>query len=106
MAEQTCSNCGAENRASQKFCGECGTALMLVRANGHESRDPEEVRAMLTSYFDRSRTIIEQFGGEVVDRFIGDDHRRRRLPLARRVQGRPCPTGHGGGDGMTDRGHR
>jgi class 3 adenylate cyclase/tetratricopeptide (TPR) repeat protein len=36
-----------------------------------ESRDPEEVRAMLTRYFDRAREVIERFGGEV-DKFIGD----------------------------------
>ncbi len=121
MADLTCSNCGASNADSQKFCGECGTGLSLVCVNGHsnppsqkfcgecgevlgesevakpspsdeagerrlvsvlfadlvgftpfsESRDPEEVRAMLTRYFDQARTIIEQFGGEV-DKFIGD----------------------------------
>jgi len=36
-----------------------------------ESRDPEDVRAMLTRYFDRAREVIERFGGEV-DKFIGD----------------------------------
>lgn len=36
-----------------------------------ESRDPEEIREMLTAYFDRCRSIIEQFGG-TVDKFIGD----------------------------------
>jgi class 3 adenylate cyclase/tetratricopeptide (TPR) repeat protein len=36
-----------------------------------ENRDPEEVREMLTRYFDRARDIVEQFGGEV-DKFIGD----------------------------------
>jgi class 3 adenylate cyclase len=36
-----------------------------------EGRDPEVVREMLTEYFDRSRAIIEQFGG-TVDKFIGD----------------------------------
>ncbi len=36
-----------------------------------ESRDPEEVRAMLTRYFDRAREVIERFGGEV-EKFIGD----------------------------------
>jgi len=124
MADQTCSSCGTINPESQKFCGECGTALALVCVNGHsnppslkfcgecgeplsatdtsptapsvpteeagerrlvtalfadlvgftpfaESRDPEEVRAMLTRYFDRAQTIIERFGGEV-DKFIGD----------------------------------
>lgn len=36
-----------------------------------ESRDPEEVRAMLTGYFDRASAILERFGGSV-DKFIGD----------------------------------
>lgn len=36
-----------------------------------ESRDPEEVRSVLTAYFDRAREIIERFGG-TVDKFIGD----------------------------------
>ena len=119
-----CSNCGTANADSQKFCGECGTALIAMCPNGHanppslkfcgecgaalanvetsvtasstpveeagerrlvsvlfadlvgfttfsESRDPEEVRAMLTRYFDRAREVIEGFGGEV-DKFIGD----------------------------------
>jgi ribosomal protein L40E len=25
-----CANCGAENPATQKFCGECGTALAAI----------------------------------------------------------------------------
>jgi class 3 adenylate cyclase/tetratricopeptide (TPR) repeat protein len=36
-----------------------------------ESRDPEEVRHLLTSYFDRSREIVARFQG-TVDKFIGD----------------------------------
>ena len=36
-----------------------------------ESRDPEEVRSMLTRYFDRSREIVERFGG-TIEKFIGD----------------------------------
>ncbi len=36
-----------------------------------ESTDAEEVRRLLTRYFDRAREIIEGFGGEV-DKFIGD----------------------------------
>lgn len=36
-----------------------------------ESRDPEEVRALLTRYFDRSREIVARFRG-TVDKFIGD----------------------------------
>ena len=36
-----------------------------------EGRDPEDVRGLLTEYFDRAREVIEGFGG-VVDKFIGD----------------------------------
>jgi class 3 adenylate cyclase/tetratricopeptide (TPR) repeat protein len=36
-----------------------------------ESRDSEDIRDMLTIYFDRAREIIERFGG-AVDKFIGD----------------------------------
>ena len=36
-----------------------------------EGRDPDEVRDLLTVYFDRARAIIEKFGG-FVDKFIGD----------------------------------
>ena len=36
-----------------------------------EHRDPEEVRELLSSYFDRSRTLIERYGG-TVEKFIGD----------------------------------
>jgi class 3 adenylate cyclase len=34
-------------------------------------RDPDEVRDLLAVYFDRSRVIIEKYGG-VVEKFIGD----------------------------------
>ena len=36
-----------------------------------EGRDPEEVRALLTRYFDESRGVIERYGG-TVEKFIGD----------------------------------
>ncbi len=36
-----------------------------------ERRDPEEVRSLLTDYFDRCREIVARFGGQV-DKFIGD----------------------------------
>ena len=36
-----------------------------------ESRDPEEVRELLSQYFDIARTIIGRYGG-VVEKFIGD----------------------------------
>ncbi len=36
-----------------------------------EHRDPEEVRELLSVYFDRCRTLIERYGG-TVEKFIGD----------------------------------
>ena len=77
-----------------KFCGQCATSLELTEEpapaakterrhvtvlfadlTGYttfsEGRDPEEVRKFLTGYFDRSRVVIERFGG-LVEKFIGD----------------------------------
>ena len=36
-----------------------------------ESRDPEEVRELLSRYFDTCRRLIELYGG-TVEKFIGD----------------------------------
>ncbi len=36
-----------------------------------EHRDPEEVRELLSHYFERCRTVIERYGG-TVEKFIGD----------------------------------
>lgn len=36
-----------------------------------ESRDPGEVRGMLTGYFDRARDVVDRFGG-TVEESIGD----------------------------------
>jgi class 3 adenylate cyclase/predicted ATPase len=36
-----------------------------------EHRDPEEVRDLLSQYFDRCRSLIERYGG-TVEKFIGD----------------------------------
>ena len=36
-----------------------------------ESRDPEDVRALLSRYFETARTIVQRHGG-VVEKFIGD----------------------------------
>jgi class 3 adenylate cyclase/tetratricopeptide (TPR) repeat protein len=36
-----------------------------------ESRDPEEVRELLSRYFDSSRSLIQHYGG-LVEKFIGD----------------------------------
>ncbi len=92
-----CRNCGTANAPGTKFCGECGSSLASgssVEANGEmpaaerrlvsvlfadlvgfttisESRDPEEVRELLTSYFDTCRRLIARYGG-TVEKFIGD----------------------------------
>jgi class 3 adenylate cyclase/predicted ATPase len=36
-----------------------------------ESRDPEEVRELLSRYFDKARTVVQRYGG-TVEKFIGD----------------------------------
>jgi class 3 adenylate cyclase len=81
-----------------KFCGECGTALTATAAPASapasapaaerrlvsvlfadlvgfttlsETRDPEDVRELLSRYFDTCRRLIELYGG-TVEKFIGD----------------------------------
>lgn len=95
-----CAHCGTENEPDDKFCGGCGrpvgepalptpadepaepsvvekrfVSVLFADIVGYstyaERRDSEEVRDMLTGYFDRAREIIERFGG-TVDKFIGD----------------------------------
>ncbi len=93
-----CSSCGAANPPTVKFCGECGTALtasapaavtpaaapaaerrlvsvlfadLVGFTTISESRDPEEVRELLSRYFDTCRRLIELYGG-TVEKFIGD----------------------------------
>ncbi len=94
-----CPSCGALNAANVKFCGECGTPLAGQAAPAvaiapaeptaerrlvsvlfadlvgfttlSESRDSEEVRELLSRYFDTCRRLIELYGG-TVEKFIGD----------------------------------
>ena len=93
-----CPSCASPNPPGQRFCGSCGTALAAGAAPAapaplaqgterrlvsvlfadlvgfttlSESRDAEEVRALLSRYFDTSRRLIELYGG-VVEKFIGD----------------------------------
>jgi class 3 adenylate cyclase/tetratricopeptide (TPR) repeat protein len=95
---QACPSCGAANEPGEKFCGECGTALgaeasvaqkaptaptserrlvsvLFADLVGHtsfsEGRDAEDVRELLSRYFETSRTVIERYGG-TVEKFIGD----------------------------------
>src|SRR5919205_892435 len=88
-----CGACGTDNRAGRRFCAQCGAPLTADAAPPpavserrlvsvlfadlvgfttlSEHRDPEEVRDLLSGYFDRSRALIERYGG-VVEKFIGD----------------------------------
>src|SRR5438552_8220512 len=94
---RACASCGAANGGAAKFCGECGAALeeQIRAAPGQaaptaerrlvsvlfadlvgftalsESRDPEEVRELLSRYFETARKLIERYGG-TVEKFIGD----------------------------------
>ncbi|HET7311022.1 MAG TPA: adenylate/guanylate cyclase domain-containing protein [Mycobacteriales bacterium] len=91
----TCTNCGTA--VTGKFCAECGTPVagdhprqapspprvserritsvlfgdLVGFTTLSESRDPEEVRELLSRYFDTCRTVIARYGG-TVEKFIGD----------------------------------
>ena len=93
----TCSSCGAANPPGQKFCGECGTPFWRPRLSPcaepavaverrlvsvlfadlvgftplSEDRDAEEVRDLLSRYFEVAADVIARYGG-VVEKFIGD----------------------------------
>ena len=135
----TCGNCGSDNKATARFCAECGTQLAracpacaavvgpdqrfcdecgaplnqqpaaatvaladrepaiaaesaVSSSSGQlaerrvcsvlfcdlvgftplsEARDPEEVRELLSRYFEVARTVIVRYGG-AVEKFIGD----------------------------------
>ena len=95
-----CASCGAAVTVGKKFCGACGTSLTGAARSPDEppvestslaerrvcsvlfcdlvgftplseSRDAEEVRELLSRYFDTASTVIRRYGG-VVEKFIGD----------------------------------
>ena len=91
-----CPSCGASNSGDSKFCGECGSTLAATATTTptavptterrfvsvlfadlvgfttlSEHRDAEDVRELLTRYFDAARATIERHGG-IVEKFIGD----------------------------------
>jgi class 3 adenylate cyclase/tetratricopeptide (TPR) repeat protein len=97
---QSCQSCGSTIEPGTKFCGECGAAVNAAAAPPvvapppaaaaaerrlvsvlfadlvgfttlSEGRDSDEVRELLSRYFDASRRLIELYGG-TVEKFIGD----------------------------------
>src|SRR4051812_9257571 len=94
-ALRRCAACGTTLDAGHRFCAACGARAEeeaeqaaepahserrmssvlfgdLVGFTGlAESRDPEEVRELLTGYFDRCRAVVARYGG-TIEKFIGD----------------------------------
>ena len=94
---RACRVCGTGNEPGAKFCGECGARLepqgapaaeaarpaaerrvvsvlfadLVGFTNLSDTRDAEDVREVLSHYFESSRRLIERYGG-VVEKFIGD----------------------------------
>ena len=94
---RVCPACGVVG--STRFCGECGVAMgspavptsgsatkqpvserrtttvlfgdLVAFTTYSESRDPEEVRELLSAYFAVARTVVGRYGG-TIEKFIGD----------------------------------
>jgi class 3 adenylate cyclase/tetratricopeptide (TPR) repeat protein len=96
LVQRVCPTCGEPVVPAARFCMQCATPLVdgaappAAPANVaerrlvsvlfadlvgfttlSEHRDPEEVRDLLSQYFDRCRSLIELYGG-TVEKFIGD----------------------------------
>ncbi|HEX2051044.1 MAG TPA: adenylate/guanylate cyclase domain-containing protein [Actinomycetota bacterium] len=87
----SCAQCGQENPDGFRYCGACGAPLVRQAGDAPEVRkvvtivfcdvagstalgervDPEALRATMSRYFARMRSIIERHGG-LVEKFIGD----------------------------------
>jgi class 3 adenylate cyclase/tetratricopeptide (TPR) repeat protein len=95
-----CPACGAPNEPGRKFCDQCGASLttsapapvaaepvapapaerrlvsvlfadLVGFTSLSESRDAEEVRELLSRYFETCRRLVELYGG-TIEKFIGD----------------------------------
>jgi class 3 adenylate cyclase/tetratricopeptide (TPR) repeat protein len=82
-----CPRCRCENRAEARFCNDCGAALASLALSEGDRRqatvlfadisgyteqcasyDPEHVRAMLSRFFGAMDTVVQGYGGNVIDR--------------------------------------
>jgi class 3 adenylate cyclase len=91
---RACPACGTAADPGQRFCDECGhsfdeaaparpervaerrlVSVLFADLVGFtalsESRDPEDVRDLLSRYFETCRRLVERYGG-TVEKFIGD----------------------------------
>jgi len=85
-----CAKCGFEYEGAFRFCPACGVELVAAASAREQRRtvtalfcdlvgstelgetmDPERLRTLLASYFERMKTIVERHGGSV-EKFIGD----------------------------------
>ena len=92
-----CQSCGTALPPGLNFCPHCGTSVAAPPSSADvaltpvaerrvtsvlfgdlvgfttlsESRDPEEVRELLSRYFDTARAIVARYGG-TIEKFIGD----------------------------------
>ena len=87
----SCTRCGERNPEAARFCATCGAELPAGQAMPLETRrmvtvlfcdvsgstalgerqDPEQIRRVMSRYFDASREVLERHGG-TVEKFIGD----------------------------------
>jgi class 3 adenylate cyclase/tetratricopeptide (TPR) repeat protein len=87
----TCPRCGTANPEGFRFCGNCAAPLTAAAAGSGErrkvvsvlfcdvagstslgeTRDPEQMRAIMARYFETARAALERHGG-TVEKFIGD----------------------------------
>jgi class 3 adenylate cyclase/tetratricopeptide (TPR) repeat protein len=86
-----CPRCGEENPEAARFCAACGGALTPKPGAGLEVRktvtilfcdvtgstslgerqDPEQVRRVMSRYYEEARTVLERHEG-TVEKFMGD----------------------------------
>ena len=85
----TCANCRTTLASGARFCSACGnpvpaegpdtqrriTSVLFADLVGFttlaEARDAEDVRDLLSGYFERCRAVVARYGG-TIEKFIGD----------------------------------